>query len=729
MRTLIVAGALLLLATSTTAQLPTARQPDKIPQPVEPNIPLAARQGGDSILTAFVIPALPFVTSGRTTGYNNDYDEVCPYNGSTAPDVVYAYSPPADTLIEIDLCGSSYDTKVYVYDAALNLVACNDDHYFSVPCGVYVSFLGDVQLFAGQTYYIVIDGYGATHGDYQLAINDYLPPPPCILLPSCSAQIENEPPLEDGYVDMYNGGCNSQAYGAPFMEMWVDPYGSPPEFFGSLGWYQGSGGQNYRDTDWLRVSVYSTWSVDVTIIAQQPVALYHLSPTNCQNAVVINHIMVDSCTEGTMTVSAPGTEPIWLVVAPQTFTPSPGYSGGEFNYRLGFYGMSPSCMYLGPDSDYSFGGESFQVNRYYTYFSTGQCHDDLDLQSLCGTTNATPGGDTMVPVYLEAGQTIAGEWWPYWIKANEEEATRSSTYIALLSDLRGDSPGCADVATLCPGYNCLFGVTAQETGWHWLVIDTSYTDNTNQWGGFGISHLVTPPPPPAHDTCAGAVPIPVGTFYHPADLTTATNKFDPGRDGCPGAPDLAYTSRDVVYEVSLLAGHTLDATLVPQGGWDATLYLVQSCEEPMGACVAAGEQQDGSVRLRYTSTVDQVLWLVCDSYGLGERPYILHGSLGQVTSAPPTAPRELSVQAAPNPFNPATRISYTLPRSGPVLLKIVTLDGKLLRTLANDDREAGQHDILWDGRDASGRLLASGVYLVSLSAGGEAVSARVLLLK
>ncbi len=102
------------------------------------------RQGGDTIADAVAIPGIPFTTTGTTTGYIDDYDEACPYTGSTSPDVVYTFTLAADQILDIDMLGSQYDTKIYLYDEALDLVACNDDYYPD-----YVSRLRDLPLDGG----------------------------------------------------------------------------------------------------------------------------------------------------------------------------------------------------------------------------------------------------------------------------------------------------------------------------------------------------------------------------------------------------------------------------------------------------------------------------------------------------------------------------------------------------------------------------------------------------
>jgi len=131
------------------------------------------REGGETIDDAFVIDYLPFYDTGATCDNVNDYDEVCPYSSSTSPDVVYVYTSPEDLIIEIDLCDSMYDTKVYVYDFDAgygfgNPLACNDD----AGCGYsgYQSRLDAVPFDQGHTYHIVVDGYGSSCGEYLLNV-------------------------------------------------------------------------------------------------------------------------------------------------------------------------------------------------------------------------------------------------------------------------------------------------------------------------------------------------------------------------------------------------------------------------------------------------------------------------------------------------------------------------------------------------------------------------------
>ena len=84
----------------------------------------------------------------------------------------------------------------------------------------------------------------------------------------------------------------------------------------------------------------------------------------------------------------------------------------------------------------------------------------------------------------------------------------------------------------------------------------------------------------------------------------------------------------------------------------------------------------------------------------------------------------------PNPFNPETHIGFHLPIAGPIRLTVFDAAGRDLRVPVDGDfMPAGDRAISWDGRDASGRPLPGGVYLLLLEAGGESVGEKAILLK
>ena len=83
----------------------------------------------------------------------------------------------------------------------------------------------------------------------------------------------------------------------------------------------------------------------------------------------------------------------------------------------------------------------------------------------------------------------------------------------------------------------------------------------------------------------------------------------------------------------------------------------------------------------------------------------------------------------PNPFNPSTGLSFTLGRAASVHLRIYDLQGRLVRTLVDDDLGAGRHSVRWSGRDDAGRSVPAGVYLGRLDDGFRWRSRRMVLVK
>ncbi|MBN2171588.1 MAG: VCBS repeat-containing protein, partial [Candidatus Krumholzibacteriota bacterium] len=83
----------------------------------------------------------------------------------------------------------------------------------------------------------------------------------------------------------------------------------------------------------------------------------------------------------------------------------------------------------------------------------------------------------------------------------------------------------------------------------------------------------------------------------------------------------------------------------------------------------------------------------------------------------------------PNPFNPGTRIAFTLSRPGAVTLTVHDARGRRLALLARGEWTAGRHELNWDGRDAAGRALPSGVYVARLQGPDGTAARRLVLLK
>jgi hypothetical protein len=95
---------------------------------------------------------------------------------------------------------------------------------------------------------------------------------------------------------------------------------------------------------------------------------------------------------------------------------------------------------------------------------------------------------------------------------------------------------------------------------------------------------------------------------------------------------------------------------------------------------------------------------------------------------PVTAQSQLH-QNHPNPFNPSTTISFTLVSGGQATLEIFNTSGRRVTTLFRGVAPAGLNEHRWDGRNAAGRRMGSGIYYYRLSTNAGSETRKMLMLK
>jgi len=97
----------------------------------------------------------------------------------------------------------------------------------------------------------------------------------------------------------------------------------------------------------------------------------------------------------------------------------------------------------------------------------------------------------------------------------------------------------------------------------------------------------------------------------------------------------------------------------------------------------------------------------------------------------PSSPAPVNVlhQNYPNPFNPSTTISFDLPRAGQVRLDVFNVKGQLVKTLINGNLGMGRTSVIWDGTDADGQGVNSGLYFYRLNGAGINQTRRMMLVK
>lgn len=87
------------------------------------------------------------------------------------------------------------------------------------------------------------------------------------------------------------------------------------------------------------------------------------------------------------------------------------------------------------------------------------------------------------------------------------------------------------------------------------------------------------------------------------------------------------------------------------------------------------------------------------------------------------------VGATPNPFNPSTRLRFRTERAGDATLRLYSAAGREIQEIVLRGVGPGEHELLWNGTDATGARVASGVYLVRVEADGATATGRVVLVK
>jgi hypothetical protein len=183
-----------------------------------------------------------------------------------------------------------------------------------------------------------------------------------------------------------------------------------------------------------------------------------------------------------------------------------------------------------------------------------------------------------------------------------------------------------------------------------------------------------------------------------------------------GGADLPSRQRRLAaeYRSATAEGHTFALTLRAQPGTPVTLRAdgVDAFEGKQVVLIDPATAT--SYDLRTTSTIT----LRPDEESRSLR--LLVGSSDYVAAKKEvTLPDDLRFfPNYPNPFSDQTTLEYVLPDPGTVRLAVYDVLGRQVRVLVDENQQAGRHTVQWDGRDESGRRLASGVYLARLMVGG-----------
>ena len=250
---------------------------------------------GEECQPDFVVAA-PGTWTGDTCGAGDDCDL------RPSEDHIYEVAIPNDGRWVFSLCGSTFDTYLYVGTTCCGNEVCENDD----ACDYQSEVVVDV---GAGTYYVTVEGYSATScGPYTLHVFQ------CDLECQEGGIPEGEPVCSDGYIDNYNGGCNS----------------SPPVFqsincgdvvCGTAGTFISATGLQSRDTDWYELVLDEPMTVTWKAIAEFPVLLHIIDAASgdCSDYFSLGSATAGACEPVSVTQYClpPGT--YWLWIGTSTF--------------------------------------------------------------------------------------------------------------------------------------------------------------------------------------------------------------------------------------------------------------------------------------------------------------------------------------------------------------------------------------------------------------------------
>ncbi|MFA7056141.1 MAG: FlgD immunoglobulin-like domain containing protein [Candidatus Cloacimonadales bacterium] len=92
-------------------------------------------------------------------------------------------------------------------------------------------------------------------------------------------------------------------------------------------------------------------------------------------------------------------------------------------------------------------------------------------------------------------------------------------------------------------------------------------------------------------------------------------------------------------------------------------------------------------------------------------------------------PVTLQATNYPNPFNPETTISYDIAQKGSVTVDIYNLKGQKVKSLVNENKEAGTHSVIWQGDNDDGKQVSSGTYFYKIKSADQEVVKKMMMVK
>ena len=192
------------------------------------------------------------------------------------------------------------------------------------------------------------------------------------------------------------------------------------------------------------------------------------------------------------------------------------------------------------------------------------------------------------------------------------------------------------------------------------------------------------------------------------------------------------------HQVTCVLKDNLEYTIYIDGLWAkddegaATDVVVENIGDDL-YIGARPNDADATTAVKWVGLIDRVrIWDQALAEDQVEYLYLMEGPTGGSVGVEEKkmAPTEFALKANyPNPFNPTTNISFTLDRTQDISLEIYGPLGHKISTLLSGTLNAGQHHVVWNGKDDEGQPVPSGLYLYRLSGDNHEETRKMMLLK
>jgi len=249
--------------------------------------------------------------------------------------------------------------------------------------------------------------------------------------------------------------------------------------------------------------------------------------------------------------------------------------------------------------------------------------DEVEPNQPCEMAQEIECGDVVHAFIGDGGADL--DWFKFWVDeglemtigTDEEPAGGSigDSRLWLYSDdctteLAFDDDG-------GPGLFSLITFTATYSGYYYALVDEY--GNNSEGNYIFFAECDVPPPPPENDTCDGAIEIERCTSGEAVGIIDdANNDYDPEDDlGNSCTNNFAAVGPDLVWMVDLEVDDIIHCVMdanEPGPYFDASLYLIYDCEDPVNSCVI-GSDAGNPEEFTWTCDVARTYYIICDAYG------------------------------------------------------------------------------------------------------------------